>query len=342
MTILQLILAIVLGAGAFFGGMFLVKRLTGKKKDKSKPQDQQQAVDSEIQNLNSNKLRITIYRPVSDDLVAQVGNTIIAEEKKDANNSVLVINEEKKFKEDFNFSQDRIYEVMDFSLKMHNKTNKEKANILDKKIQEQEDLIISIEDDVELNKTHNFRDEEVKLRQMKVFRDSLRRERKGNYVRLGQGGIRQYEFVTIDGILYPYFFGARFYRVYPDLTVKKKIFNHENTVFKNETANLLNKNMNWIPVVILAIAIAFLLGNIYWTYKLSQSETDIALAANQGAITCENTLAAITKNYGGAVEDYLAIKKEELETLKKNQNNNNNNPNTNTNIKIDPTDLLNR
>lgn len=262
----------------------------------------------EAQNINTNKLKIVIFRYMGEDLAVQVGKPIIAEEKKDSNNNLLAINEGANFKEDLNFSVDRIYEVMNFSLKMQNKTNNEKALILKEEIKKQEELLLEIENTPEMNANHNFRDEELKLKQLKIFYDSLRKEKKGNYMRLGEGGIRQFEFVAIDGILYPYFFGAKRFRVYPDLLVKKKIFNHENTVFKNETAALFQNTMNWMLVVLYIIAVVLIVANVmvgYWTWDKS---SDMDIAINRGSETCLNALGTFTANYGTALNDYMKYK----------------------------------
>lgn len=294
---------------------------------KEAPQDsgeKDNAQDKEIQNVNTNLLKVVIFRSISDNLVAQVGDPVICEEKKDDNNNLLVINQKANFKEDFSFSIDRIYEIMNFSLQMQNKTKKEKYIKLSESIKDQEALLRSIDEDVTLNQQYNYRDEELKLRQLKVFRDSLKRETQGNYMRLGKGGIRQYELIAVDGILYPYFFGSKWFRVYPDLTVKKKIFNHENSVFKNETAALFKNALNWITVVTLIIGLLLCVvggGMLVYDHKYN---SELNLKANQGAITCTNALSTITKNYGGIVNDYMQVKQIELEKLKKDENPNNN------------------
>lgn len=308
-------------------------------KNKKKSNVAKQKVNEQEEKLKSSDIKIRIWRQVSEDLVKEAGS-LIATEKKDSNNNLLVINEEKKFKEDLNFATDRVYEIMNFSLDLHGIDNKAKANILDKKIKEQEEFLLRFEKEVELNAKYNYRDQEVKLRQLKVFRDSLRREKKGNYMRLSTNNVREYEFVVIDGILYPYFFGSKFQRVYPDLTLKKKIFNHENTVFKNETANMLNSSLSWLPVVILGIAIVWTMGNGLWTYNLMQDTNDISMEVNQGSMVCQETLATITKNYGGIINDYMQVKQQESQNNINNEKQSNNNNKPNSQINIDPSDII--
>lgn len=275
-----------------------------------------------LQQTNTNLIKVVIWRPLGDGgVVAQVGDPIMAEEKSDENNNVVVINSEKRFKEDFNFSQDRVFETLNYNLKTQNKTKKEKAAILDKAIKTQEELVDSLSTDMELNKDYNANDVEHKLRQLRVLREALQMESKGNYMRLAKGGVRQYDLVAVDGVLYPYFFGSRWYRAYPDLTIKKKIFNQENTIFRNEISNLQKGILNWVTVITLLIGVVMIaigIGAIIWAMG---DHAELTTNANKGAITCTNTLANIQTAYGGMVTEYLEIKGEELELLKLNEKN---------------------
>lgn len=285
-------------------GMFKKKKENSKKKDKSIKKENKKK-EEEIQNINTNKVKIIIWRHVGEDLAVQVGPPIFANEIKDGNNNLLAIDEKGMFKEDLNFSIDRIYEIMNFSLKMQNKKNSEKAVLLGREIKIQEEFLMKFEKDSSLNGKHNYRDEELKLKQLKIFRDSLRREKRGNYMRLGERGIRQFEFVSIDGILYPYFFGGKKFRVYPDLLVKKKIFNHEDTIFKSENSKLFQTSLNWILVVLFIVGILLTIANLTAGYYLYQKNSDVDMQINQGSITCLNALGTFTKNYGGALENYM-------------------------------------
>jgi hypothetical protein len=270
----------------------------------------------------TNKLRIKIYRYMGEDLAVQVGKPILAEEKRDENNNLLALNEKAFIKEDLNFSIDRIYEIMNFSLNLQNKSKKEKAAILKKAINKQETFLNSFENDIELNAKYNYRDEELKLKQLKIFYDSLRKEKRGNYLRIGEDGVREFEFVVIDGILYPYFFGSKKFRVYPDLLVKKKIFNHENTVFKNETAALFQSTLNWMIVVLYVFGVLLIAVNLgvgYWVY---QKNANIDEEINKGSVTCLNTLGTFTANYGSVLESYMRNQVKNSQTQSENTQSN--------------------
>lgn len=297
--------------------LFLKIKKSASKTTDPKPikQEGDDKVDPKSAQTNTNLIRVTIFRPLSNGLVAQVGDPIMCQEKPDPNNNLMVMNEEKNFKEDMNFNQDRIFEILGFNLKFQNKSKKEKEQVLSKKIKEQEEIVNNLELDIKLNEKYNANDEALKLRQLKVMREALQMETTGNYMRLGKGGVRQYELVSIDGVLYPYFFGSRWYRVYPDLLVKKKIFNQENTIFRNEVGNLQKGIMNWMMIIVLVIGL-LMMGGGGWMMKSAYSKnTDVTLTANQGAISCTNTLAKINENYGEIITDYQNLKQKETKSI---------------------------
>ena len=294
-----------------------IKKARAKTKAPNKPKEEgDDKKDETLAQTNTNLIKVLIFRQLSDGLVAQIGHPIMCVEKPDDHTNLMVTNDEKRFKEDLNFQKDRIFEVLSFSNKLQNKTKKEKSNILSTSIQEQEDLVNKIATDVKLNADYNAQEEKLKLRQLKVLRSSLQMETRGNYMRLGTGGIRQYEFVAVDGILYPYFFGSKWYRVYPDLLVKKKIFNQENTIFRNEVAGLQKGIMNWIMVITLVIGLLLCTVGGVMMYHAYYKTADITLTANQGALSCTNTLAKINENYAGIIFDYQDLKQKDIESIK--------------------------
>lgn len=314
------------------------------KKSKSSPEPQKEKGDDKKDATQSqsttNLIKVIIWRPMGGDLLGQVGEPIICEERKDNNNNQLVINDDKGFKEDFNFNKDRVFETLEFKLSLsENKTKLERATVLADAIKIQTTLVNEISSNVDKNKDYNALDERLKLRQLKVLRESLQKETKGNYMKLGSGGIRQFEFVAIDGVLYPQFFGTRFYRVYPDLLIKKKIFNQENTIFRNEVGSLQKNILNWMTIITIAIGL-IMCGLGAWMMKHAYSKnTEVTMTANQGALSCANTLAGINANYGTIINDYQRLKITEQNTnnIKKEDP-----KNSIGGISIDPSKIINR
>lgn len=302
------------------------------KKDKKNKDDSNQ--------LNTRIVGIKIFRPISDDLVA-LASEFTAIEEPDQYRNLHAINEEKNYKESHDFTKDNIYTVLSYTLNLEkgNKNKKQKLDIINKAITEQENLLKKIESNNDENFNYNFEDENLKLKQLRVLADSLHRESKGNYIRLGKNGRREYEFISLDGVLYPYFFGSRIYRVHADLTIKKKMFSQENTIFNNELNRNRENRIFTVGMIILLISVAFVFLNIFVGYNLYLKGAEMEETANAGALTCAYTMAQLQSQYGITIDEYLKTKQADLQTLKKNQNNININTNP---INIDPTNIINK
>lgn len=290
--------------------------------------------EEEVKKVNTNEVHIKIFRDLGKGLYAQAAE-FKAAEKPDANTNLIASNEDARFKEDLNFVKDRVYEILEYELELQDKDLKEKAKILDQKIKEKQDFIKKFETNdeekkIELNTNYNFQDEELRLRQLRVLRDSLKYQKLGNYVRLGQNGIRTYEFLSLDGVLYPFVFGGKYPRAHPDMTINKKIFNQENTIFTQQMGLNLNKALTWMTVVFIAICMVWSGALGFWTYKNMKWSDEMDLRVNQNGMVCNNAMATLVQKYGGIVNDYYDLKKDEIEILKKNEN-----PNTNKQTEID-------
>lgn len=343
MTIATTMINTVLGVVLLAIVAFLVYKLKTsviKNKDpKPNKEEGDDKTDPETSQTGTNLMKVLIWRDMGGGIVTQVGDPIMCVEKSDEHTNLVVQNEMKNFKEDFNFQQDRIFETLQFSLKTKGKNNAQKKILINKAIKTQEQLVNDLKTEVEKNVDYNYNDESQKLRQLKVLRAALQMETRGNYMRLGKGGVRQFEFVAIDGILYPYFFGSEWYRVYPDLLIKKKIFNQENTIFRNEVGNLQKNILNWLMIIGLVVGL-IMMGLGGWMMKHAYSQnSEMTLIANQGAISCTNTLAGINANYGTIIQDYQQLKNKQTESIKNTQN-----PITNigggSGLIIDPSKIL--
>ena len=168
-----------------------------------------------------------------------------------------------------------------------------------------------------MNSLYNFEDEDLRLRQLKVLLDSLKRETNGSYMRI-ERGIRVYEFVCVDGILIPYFFGGRFFRAYPDFEVKKKLYNREQTML-DQQMKLGDKGMlNWVFILLIVLVLS-LLGVAFMGYGVWVKNSNIDMQVNTAGINCNNAMSSIVANYGNIVNDYLKEKQAENQILKKNE-----------------------
>lgn len=295
------------------------------KRNKKASNKKTEEAKQEIEKININKINVKVYRKIGKDLYSLAGE-FEAIEKTDNHTNRVTINEEKFFKEDTNFTKDRVYEALEYNLELENKDIKQKKTILDEAIKTQQDFLKTFdtndeETKIKLNTQYNFPDEEVKLDQLKVLRNSLKYHKLGSYVRLGKNGVRTYEFTTSDGVLYPFIFGGEYPRAHPDLTIKKKIFNQENTIFNTQTGLDTNKTLMWMLICFVGVCMIWSLVLGFWTFKNWEASTDLDLRVNAAGITCNNAMATLTNKYGIVLDDYMELRKDEIEILKKNENN---------------------
>jgi hypothetical protein len=287
----------------------------------------------ETKHVSASKVYVKVYRKLGKELYSLAAE-FEAVETNDKDTNRITINQEKMFKEDTNFTLNRVYENLYYNLELEGKEYKKQAELLKNKIKEQKSFLKKFESDdeqerIKLNTKYNFPDEELKLTQLNVLQESLKYQKLGTYVRLGKGGVRTYEFVSIDGVLYPFIFGGKYPRAHPDLTVKKKIFNQENTIFKQQTGLDQNKTLMWMIIIFIGICMLWSCGLGFWTYKNWQESNNLDLKINGAGITCNNNMATLSSKWTIVIDDYLELRKSEIEILKKNENdiniNNNNN-----------------
>lgn len=295
---------------------FKVKNIL-KKKDKKKEEDEK---------VTSNSVKIEIYSKISEDLMGLKAE-FFAIENNDKDTNRVTTNEDKFFKENLAFSRDVTLDALEYTLEIEQKSKKEKLVILDKKIKEQKELIRKFEQEPKdgeenINAKYNYENEYLKLRQLNVIRDGLKKAKRGAYMRL-KNGIKTFEFVGVDGVLYPYFFGGNFYRAYPDFEIKKKIYNREQTLLDQQMKVGKEGMMNWIYIFATVLVVSIML-NVGFGYFLWDSSQDRNMEINQAGINCNNAMASISNTYGDVVTEYFELKAREMESIKSNQNPNNN------------------
>lgn len=298
-----------------------------KKKDIKK----RQTISDNLESTTNNKIQIKVYRQVSQGLLG-LAAVIDAVEKKDNNDNLFAINEEKNFKEDLDFTIDRVYQTMNIELGLINKNRTDKLTIIAKKIREQTELVTSIHKEMAMNEKYNLEDEELKLKQLRILADNVKRkDDHGAYCKL-ENGIRVYSFTVIDGILYPEFHGTTNHRSHPDLTVKKRIFNHEKKIFADENGAPTTK-LIMLGIILCGIgALMVIIGGVLNYVYLSNSN-DINARINAAPLKCSNTLASCTQAYSELYQKCLVgdVKPETKKNI------NNEKP---SNVMVDPTKLI--
>jgi len=301
----------------------------GKKKKIIK---KKQTISDNFESTTHNKIQIKVYRQVSQGLLG-LAAVIDAEERKDNNDNLFAINEENNFKEDLDFTIDRVYQTMNIELGLMGMTNKmDKLQKIAKEIGKQTAIVKKILADVKENENYNLSDEEAKLKQLRILADNIKRkDEKGAYCKL-ENGIRVYSFTVIDGILYPEFHGTTSHRSHPDLTVKKRIFNHEKKIFADENGGPTTK-LIMLGIILCGIgALMVIIGGILNYIYLSESN-EMNERINAAPLSCSNTLATCTQAYEELSRQCLTG-----EAIIETTNNiNNEKPN---NVIVDPTKLI--
>lgn len=275
--------------------MGIFKKKNKLKEAKEVNLDKATSKEHETQQSVSSAIKVKVYRSTGGGGLSLAAK-FQATERQDKNTNLFAINEEKRFKEDLDFTTDRVYDWINTDLALNGKKTSIKAEKVKEKIKAQEKVIKDIEGDVKLNAKYNFPDEEKKLKQYKIFLESLKKDKRGTYMLYEESGIRTYYFKSVDGILYPYWWGENAMRVDPDLTTAKKIFVHENMIFKNEHSKFQTA-FNWTSIIMLVIGVLFLIGGAWLTYGHTEDMYSMAADVNEGNIKCTNTLALCTEKY---------------------------------------------
>ena len=263
----------------------------------------------------SNLVKVRVYHEVSQGIPSLMIEKILPISY-DNNWNVTIEDKDINFKEDFEFKKDAQLNNLIFALKLDGKKKSRQGEILDNAIKEQKEILHKFEEDPEnMNKKYNFQDEHLRLKQYRVLKDELLKTNKGSYMRI-EKGIKTYEFMNDEGILYPYWFGTSPYRIVVDFSVKKKIYNSELTIL-NKQNDFLNQFAQWGNVILIGILVIGIIGNMFWTYHNYSKSAEFEIKISQAGIDCNNAMSSMVKNYGGIVEDYIKVKKQEISEIEK-------------------------
>ena len=82
-------------------------------------------------------------------------------------------------------------------------------------------------------------------------------------------------------------------------------------------------------IAFIAICAVWSLGNGLWTYKVWIADRDIEMRINAPTVSCNNALATMTNKFGVVIDEYLELRSDEIEILKKNENTINSKSNNN-------------
>lgn len=304
----------------------------GKKKKKK---------DTNEINISSAEVRVVIKRMLGKVPVTIASFT--ATQQRDEVKNLVLVSAENDFKEDMNFTQQKIIDSMKTALEVSNISSEEKAKKLREKVENQNALIRSIKEGYAYVKTKNkvtgeekkekvkvnYIEEENRLKLYKLLEFHYKHYGEGSYEEIDNDGFRRITFKFQEGIFYPYYFCDDSTTIYADMTSKRKIYKQEQDLidldYLNENKHFLS---GWKGIAVLAFCLLFLFGNMFYSYKLHNMY-------NQWDES--NIADLIDKAEGSALNCayYYATIGEETATFINSMNNNNKEVENNTTNKID-------
>lgn len=219
--------------------------------------------------IQGNLTHIVIYRELANNLPVAVAE-FDAQQEKDDNYNLVLVNENEKFKEDISFVEDPLVSFFKYKLDLikSEKSRKEKIDLIEQKIAEQQKLIKSISDgflNIDGKKTKvNRIDEENKLTIYKILKYDYENKGDGSYEIINTQGQKEIHFLTKDGVLIPYFHkSSGNLTKYPDLSSKRKIYKEVQDMIDKERLDEQKDVFGGVIGLILKILlVVMLVGNI--------------------------------------------------------------------------------
>lgn len=277
---------------------------------------------TEAEKVSKNKITIKVYMRFGSD-VRHLRASYDAEEKRDAYNNLVAINEEFLHNEDVDFSQEDVYSSMDIALGIEGKSKKEQIDAIDKHITLYKKRVEAIDKFPELNVFANYWDQKRRLRELEIYKIYINTHtEKGSYYEM-EKGLRTYKFESLDGFLIPIWQGADNLTDYPDFTRKKKITMQKTA---DLTAYFDTKGGKRLIasafVIVMLITALFGLGNVWGGIKLYNEHQENAARWEEPANYCADQMAKSYSVFVKLLENAVVYETVQNNTQLKNEINN--------------------
>ena len=266
-------------------------------------------------NINEPTYKISVYKTLGRDVPQEI-SCFFAIQKKDESGSLYLINEENNFRENLSISRHESIQKLYDRLEIKNLTEKEKAETLNKKIEEQEDLVRSIERGTILNKTNkdpirvNAIDEAKKLRQLKVLKYVISHSEEGSFDSISSDGYRQRFYLYDEGALIPMFWDRKKASLFPAVDTAIKFYKADQDLINQDFAD--ENRDKWLNIAktlgIIVFSVLFL-ANMYWTYKINDYSQKVTTQAQAFAESVKDS------NFGVCVATISTTNKQLLEII---------------------------
>lgn len=242
--------------------------------------------------LSSSVVSIKINKLFGDKIPMTVAE-FQAEQTKDESYNLTLKGDNGNFNEPVEILKHNIITMLKYKLDFSGKSVTEKLNAVDKAITSQEVRLKNLrsKDFIEKQEVENKEtkekeikevqvnkiDEENKLTQLKILRDSVKNEGDGSFEFINSQGQREMNFTLIDGILYPVFYNATKHTMYPANDTKKKIHREEAINLRDEYLEEIGGGQqSWFSYIMKIAMVVLLLGGFGFIYYTSQMSADAA------------------------------------------------------------------
>jgi uncharacterized coiled-coil protein SlyX len=236
-----------------------------------------------LSKAGSTVVKVSVQRIIGSGLRTEVLKFDALQDRDNAGN-IIIKNEEYDFREDLDFVKEKVIEDLEYRLALISGTKETKINKINDAIKEQETRIKNIrdgkltliEDNKEVQYNVNPIDEDVKLTQLKVLRDSLKLDGKGVHEFIDVNGFRVYDYKFEDGVLFPIVYHNKENSLSPDKTAKRKNYRSEQDLINTEYLEDKSSPFSGFGRVIMwVLFIVLFAGNIWWAMDNSARSSEI-------------------------------------------------------------------
>jgi len=163
-------------------------------------------------NINEPKFKINVYKSLGRGTYQEI-DSFYANQKKDNSGSMFLVNQEHNFKESLAVSKNEEIVKLKDRLDIKKLPIEKQREVLDRKIEKQEDKVRHIIDGVLIEGDKKIKvnsiEEDKKLRQLKVLKYVINHTDEGSYDSIDGQGFRQRYYLYDEGALIPMFWDMK-------------------------------------------------------------------------------------------------------------------------------------
>lgn len=268
--------------------------------------------NAKLSNAGSTTVKVSVYRIVGKALRMEVLR-FTATQDKDRSGNLILTNPEFDFREDIDFIKEKVIEDLEYRLEVLGGTKVEKIKKVEEAIKEQESRIKNIregrltiiaEDGKEQVFNVNPIDEDVKLTQLKVLRDSLKVEGNSSHEFIDVEGHRNISYKFEEGVLFPIVYYDKEATLTPDKTARRKNYKSEQDLIDTEyMQDKVNPFTGIGKVILWILFVVLFVGNVWWATNNAERSAEITAmwdesymaevlkASEQSALKCSAYLS---------------------------------------------------